>query len=157
MIYVVDTNSLSQLFRAYFESRFPTLWKLFDEMIAEMRLTSTREVRNELKQRSRSLRLDEWVAAHPEVFPAPTEREMEYVRTIFTNRHFRDLVSQKSLLSGTPVADPFVVARAWAIEGTVVTEEEHKPNAAKIPNVCDAFGVRRTNLEGMMEAERWEF
>ncbi|MHA6821405.1 DUF4411 family protein [Ralstonia pseudosolanacearum] len=33
-------------------------------------------------------------------------------------------------------ADTFVVARAYAIGGTVVTAERLKPNAVKVPNIC---------------------
>ena len=32
-----------------------------------------------------------------------------------------------------------------------------KKNAAKIPNVCEHFGVHCTNVEGFMERESWTF
>lgn len=61
------------------------------------------------------------------------------------------------MLVGDPAADPFVIARAKIIGGCVVTEEKLKPNAAQIPNVCDHFGIDCTNLEGLIEAEGWQF
>jgi len=42
-------------------------------------------------------------------------------------------------------------------EGCVVTEEGHKLNAAKIPNVCKHFGVACTNVEGFMDRNDWQF
>jgi len=61
------------------------------------------------------------------------------------------------MLRGYPVADPFVVARAQSIEACVVTEEASKPNAAKIPNVCDHFGVRFTDVKGFLSEVGWRF
>jgi hypothetical protein len=84
--------------------------------------------------------------------------ELDCVRRIFEVEHFQAMIRTKERLRGRPVADPFVVARAWCLDaGCVVTTESHKPNAAKIPNVCDHFGVDWTTLEGFMERERWTF
>jgi len=64
------------------------------------------------------------------------------------------LISQKSMLQGTPVADPFVIK---VMSGKVVTQEIFKPYAAKIPNVCMHFDIPFTNLQGFMETEGWIF
>lgn len=50
-----------------------------------------------------------------------------------------------------------LVAAAGARGGCVVTEEANTQNAAKIPNVCEHFGVDCTNVEGFMERESWTF
>lgn len=72
--------------------------------------------------------------------------------------HFQALIRQKERLQGKPVADPFVIAKAWTMEnGCVVTQEVKKPNAAKIPNVCEHFGIPCLNLEAFMENEKWRF
>jgi len=55
------------------------------------------------------------------------------------------------------VADPFVIALAKARDGCVVTEETMRPNAAKIPNVCEHFGIEYAKLEGVMNKEAWTF
>jgi hypothetical protein len=55
------------------------------------------------------------------------------------------------------VADPFVIAAAAIRGGTVVTQEHLKPNAAKIPNVCDHFGIPWTDVEGFMVHQSWNF
>jgi hypothetical protein len=41
--------------------------------------------------------------------------------------------------------------------GCVVTEEKLKPKAAKIPNVCEHFGVHCTNVEGFLKQKGWTF
>lgn len=158
-VYVFDTSSFSQLFGSYYPSVFPTLWALFDEMVKTDRLVSVREVRNEIERNpgTRLGTLTDWCASHQELFTTPSPQEQTRVASIFHNSHFLQLVTQKALLKGTPVADPFVVAKSWEIGGCVVTEEAYKRNAAKIPNVCEHFGVDYTNLEGFMERERWQF
>lgn len=160
-VYVFDTSSFSQLFGSYYRSVFPTLWALFDEMVSAGRLVSVREVRNEIKRclGEKLETLTEWCASHQELFTTPSPQEQSHVASIFHNSHFLQLVTQKALLKGTPVADPFVIAKARVIGvgGCVVTEESYKPNAAKMPNVCAHFGVDCTNLEGFMERERWQF
>jgi hypothetical protein len=49
------------------------------------------------------------------------------------------------------------VARAYAVGGTVVTMERLKPNAVKVPNICQHFKIPCLDLEGFMEREGWEF
>ncbi len=50
------------------------------------------------------------------------------------------------------------VAKAKIVEdGCVITQELLKANAAKISNICQAFGVPYLNLEGFIEKEGWEF
>jgi hypothetical protein len=39
----------------------------------------------------------------------------------------------------------------------VVTQEKNTENAAKIPNVCDHFGIPCINLEDFMKKENWTF
>lgn len=76
---------------------------------------------------------------------------------IFAVPHFQALVSEKQRLQGKAVADPFVIAAAAAAGWAVVTEERVKPHAAKIPNVCQHFGIRCLNLEGFMHENGWSF
>lgn len=49
MTYVFDTNAFSQLFHSFYQSRFPSLWAHFDELIEEEAITSTREVYREIE------------------------------------------------------------------------------------------------------------
>lgn len=151
-----DTNAFSQLFHSYYKERFPTLWQNFDGLITDGSITSTREVAREIKG-DRVVVLREWAAGNRELFPSPTAAEAQMVTNIFTVPHFLQVIERKKLLKGGNNADPFVIARAFATEGTVVTMEGKPPNGAKIPNICEHFKIPCISLEGFMEAENWSF
>lgn len=155
-IYVFDSGPFINIFNHYYRAHFPSFWERFDEAISDRRITSTREVRNELAPYGDAL--SEWCKEHGDCFPTPTADELIQVRRIFEVSHFRSIIGKKTALAGKPVADPFVIARAMTLpDGCVVTTEEEKPNAAKIPNICDRFGVDCTDLEGFMTRENWSF
>lgn len=156
-VYVFDSGPLIDLFRHYYPKRFPSLWEQFDGMIADDRITSTREVYRELEGHGDEL--SEWCKKHRDVFATPQAAELNVVRDIFAIPHFQALIRKKERLQGRPVADPFVIARAKCMEpnACVVTTEKLKPNSSHIPNVCAPFGVGCTDLEGFMERENWSF
>ena len=160
-VYVFDTSPLSVIFRHYYPDRFPSLWKRFNELVSNGRITSTREVYRELTRIE--IPLMEWRDEHRNnVFPTSTIEELAFVHRIFSVPNFKFLVPQRNIESGEPVADPFVIARAKylgdiGIDACVVTLEKAKENAAKIPNVCKHFEIDCVDLEGFMEREDWEF
>ena len=55
------------------------------------------------------------------------------------------------------MADPFVAAKAKALNGTVVTNERLRDNAAGLPNVCEKFEIPCIDLEEFMKREDWIF
>ena len=154
--YVLDTSSLIVIGH-YFPDRFPTFWQRFDEAISEGRIVSVREVRRELDTDATRTHLRAWLKAHAAMFRTPSQEEMRFVAQIFAVPHFRQLVGQKQRLKGSPVADPFVIAGAAVHQATVISEEEEKPNAARIPNVCRHFSIPCHNLEWLMQIEGWVF
>ena len=155
MIYVFDANSLSEL-NAYYPDIFKAFWTRFDALVANGEIISTREVRPEV-ERSGKDNIIGWIKAHGQIFTMPSAPETAFVAQIFAIPHFQALIGQKALLRGTPVADPFVIACAHAHGGTVVTQEKLKPNAAKIPNVCEHFGIPCIDLERFMRDQNWSF
>lgn len=156
MNYVFDTNVFVQLFNSYYRDRFPTLWKQFDILVINGRITSTREVHRELEGFG-NVALQGWLEKKKEVFPNPTMAEAEFVTKIYAVTHFQQNIENKKLLKGGNNADPFVVARAKILDGTVVTLERKRPNAVKIPNICQHFGIDCVSLDGFMELENWIF
>lgn len=157
MLYVFDTSSFIVMSH-YFPDRFPTFWEQMDELVSSRTVVSVREVFNELNaQLSKRSLIEDWIKAHKSIFCTPTTGEAEIVSQIFKIRKFQDIVRNKQLLKGMPVADPFVVAAAKSNEGCVVSEEVEKPNSAQIPNVCKHFAVDCTNLEGFMARVGWRF
>jgi hypothetical protein len=155
-MFIIDTNSFRVLGN-YYPDVFPTFWQQLNEAVSDGRVGSVREVRKEIELQNASEHLAEWVTRNPLVFPTPTDSEMEMVAEIFRVRHFQQLIGEKQRLRGQPVADPFLVARAHVLGGCVVTEEVLKPQAAKIPNVCDHFGVKCTDMRGLLKEFGWRF
>jgi hypothetical protein len=156
MKYVFDSDSLINLFRHYYPERFPTLWEKFNTLVSERELTSVREVFKEIG--SSEDPLGTWAKEQKNVlFLESTVEELEFVAKIFQVQHFQAMIRKQERLKGKPVADPFVIARAKISGACVVTQEKKTENAAKIPNVCDYFGICWINLEGFMKEENWIF
>ena len=155
MAYVFDTNSFRVLGN-YYPDQFPTFWRQFNKVVTDGKVISVREAQRELKSQVQPP-LSIWVNDHRVIFMPPSATEMQFISDIFSIQHFRALVSVQSRLEGHPCADPFIIAKAQFIKGCVVTEEKLKPNAAKIPNVCEHFKIDCTNLQGFMEREGWTF
>jgi len=157
MTYVFDTSSFIVLGH-YFPKQFPSFWDRLNAAVSAGQALSVREVRNELDYHATRDHLREWIKTNRHIFLSPTPQEMAFVAKIFSVRHFQQLVGEKQRLQGRPVADPFVIAAA-AVKGDacVVTEETCKPNAAKIPNVCEHFHIACVSLEGFMAEEGWTF
>ncbi len=155
-MYAFDTGPLSALFRNYYPARFPTLWDHFAELVNSGQIVSTREVFREVQDAPLE-ELRQWAHDNQPLFSIPTAAEASFVAKIYGVAHFQQNIEQQKLLKGGRNADPFVIATA-AINGcSVVTMELLKPNSAKIPNICQHFGVPCLTLEGFMEAEGWTF
>lgn len=156
MKYVFDTNSFRVL-ENYYPERFPTFWDNFNEAVEAGTIVSVREIYTEMENQVRPSWLLDWARQHRAIFLKPGSAEMEFVAEIFQVPHFRTLVGTTQVLQGSTVADPFLIASARELEGCVITEEAFKPNAAKIPNVCQHFGVECTNVEGFLDRMGWKF
>ena len=156
MTYVLDSSSFIVIGH-YFPSRFPTFWRDFDSLVSAGRIISVREVQKEVDRQAAKPHLRDWLYENQAVFLLPGPQETQFVRQILSNRHFQQLISAKQRLTSSPAADPFVIASAYVRDACVVTEETMKPNAAKIPNVCDHYDIECISIEGMMERENWSF
>jgi len=156
MTYVFDNSPLSALFKNYYRGVFRSLWDGFDGLVAEGKFLPTREVRREIDDSGITLLID-WAELHKAIFATPTAAEGAFVAKIYAVAHFHQNIETKKLLKGDKNADPFVIARAAVTESTVVTMEQLKSNAARIPNICEHFGLKWLSLEKFMEAEDWIF
>lgn len=154
--YLFDTNSIRVLSN-YYPDRFPSFWDKFNQAVAAGQVLSCREVHKELTAQLSGFWIWKWIETNKGIFLAPTASEAAFVAQIFAVPHFQALVGEKQRLLGSPVADPFIIASARERAGCVVTEEGLKPNAAKIPNVCDHFGVAFTSVEGFLNDHGWTF
>ncbi len=159
MDYAFDTNTISQIYRFYYKDRFPSFWERFDDLVLTGRAGSVSEVEAELTRRTGlESAVQEMKRLNPNMFGLPTPEEQQFVGQIFAVRQFNGLISAKARAKGTPVADPFLIAKVGAgFASTVVTEEVLRPNAVRIPNVCAHFGIDCINLQQLMERKRWRF
>lgn len=156
MTYVLDTNAFIVIGH-YFPDHFPSFWVHLDALAASGRLTSVSEVRKELDNRNTRTHLGAWIRSHGKLFSTPSAAEMAFVAKIFAIKRFQALVKEKARLQGSPVADPFVIARAAEGGGCVITEERASPNNIRIPTVCKHFGVQCDDVEGLMRREKWRY
>jgi len=157
MRYVFDTNTLSSIFKFYYFDNFPSFWNKFDPMVNSKKIVSVREVRRELKERNLWDSIKTWANQYSGFFADPTNNELEFITQIYNVKHFQQNISQRNLYKGKPVADPFIVAKAKIDNAIVVTEEEFRENAVKIPNICKHFEIECVDLEGFLIKENWRF
>lgn len=155
MTYVLDTNVFSVLFRNVYHNIFRSFWDNFDRLVADDRITSTREVMRELKDWN-VVEARNWATRHCNLFPPPSATEAKFVSNIFAEPKFWENIGEKKLLKGSKNADPFVIARAFILGATVVTQEK-SASGAKIPDICNHFEIDWVTLEGFMEREDWSF
>ncbi len=155
-MYIFDSGPFSKL-KHYYPTVFKSVWTGLDDLISQGELYSTKEVWTELENGDPNKHVQPWLKARKLIFTVPTAAELTVVSKILAVPHFQTLIGEKQRLRGTPVADPFVVAAAAVQKATVVTEELFKANAAKIPNVCDHFGIRYLTLEEFMADQGWTF
>ncbi len=165
-LYILDSSTISEIFRSFYKDQFPSFWDRFYELVRTGQAVSVRAVRTELENAHRP----EIVEAirylkklNPEFFSEPGEQEQMLVREMLNdqnlssaNNRWREKVSR-----GTEDADPYLIAKARAQDtllptATVATQEQPN-NPANIPAVCQRFGVPCINLQQMMAALGWRF
>ena len=157
MTYLFDTSSLSIILHHYYPDRFPSFWDKFAEVAKGEALFSVREGWFELQSKFEIKELKRLEKYNEYFFAKPTVEELAFITQIYSVRNFQYNIEKKKLLNGGHVADPFIIAKANAVDGIVVTEEKFKEKAAKIPNICNHFGIECTNLESFLLKEDWRF
>ncbi len=157
LIYVFDTNSLSNVLNHYYRSSFPSFWKKFDLALRASGVISVREARLELESKFSGFSIKQLVTHNPDFFEDPSVEELAFIRKIYAIHHFRHNLDKKKLLQGGYFADPIIIAKAKVKRAIVVTEEEHRENAARIPNICEHFDLQCVKLEGFLTMEDWRF
>ena len=157
MIYVLDTNSLSNILNHYYPDRFPTFWNKFYSLIQSRNIISVREVRFELTLKFNDDIISLLTQHNNEFFTNPHVDELSFIGQIYAINHFQQNLDKKKLLQGGYFADPFIIAKAKVTNGTVITEEEKKEHAARIHNICDHFKIQCDNLQGFLTKENWKF
>lgn len=151
--YVFDTGPFIDL-KNYPGDIFTSLWDNFEKMINEGLIISSHEVLRELEKQDDEI--TSWAKANKRVFLKPTIQEQNIVQQIL--KKHPNLIKEGSILSGSPEADPFVIAQAKAHSCTLVHREKPKPNSHKIPTVCAELGVKEVySVQEFFRKEKWSF
>ncbi|MGK5112777.1 DUF4411 family protein [Geodermatophilus sp. CPCC 205506] len=131
---------------------FQTLWKRIEEEIVAGSIRCPDLVRDEISRREDEVH--EWVKAQVGLF-VPLEEDIQRA-----TRHVLSIAPRLVGRGGKRnMADPFVVALAMARDGVVVTEETRSGSIEKprIPDACEALGIRWLPLMGYIEEQGWTF
>lgn len=131
---------------------FRSLWVSVEAMVASGEIRAVDVVRDELDRRDDEV--SQWARAQPNLFVSLDEDIQRATRAVLT-QHPR-LMGRGG---GRNAADPFVIGLARARSGIVVTEEKPSGNLNKprMPDVCDALGLRWLSLIGFVQAQGWSF
>lgn len=159
-MYVFDSSSLIVIFNYYYPKRFPKFWHSFDGLLDQQKIISVSEVYEEIETRNTNIKLLEWKEKHKSIFFEPTDEEAIFLKDQFfkaKNGHFQQSLSLKKQYKGGPFADPFLIAKAKKLEGTIVTQEKYSKDGVTIPSICEYFSIRCADLETFMEKEEWVF
>ena len=154
--YVMDTGFFH--YSQYYPKTFPSFWKEMDEAVFKNEISSVKEVRNELERYIKHPDLLEWTKNNRHIFTTPSSEEQEMVRQILANHQFQKLINHQNIKLGWPAADPFLIAKAWTINGIVVTTETFASGEKfpKIPDVCKHLGVKCMHTEEFVNKKGWQ-
>ncbi len=150
--YIFDSGPFIDL-KNYPPDVFPTLWNNFSRLIKDGDVISSSEVLREIENYDDEIA--EWAKLNKQIFIKPAIEEQILVQQILAKHP--DLVKEEAILLGKPYADPFVIAQAKYHNCTLVHSVKFKPNAHKIPNVCQDFSVSEIALFEFFRKEKWNF
>ena len=156
MNYVFDTSCF-RVMDGYYREPFSTFWEKLNNQVAEGNVFSVNQVFQELQSQNIRSHVQEWLEENKTAFKLPLAEESLVVAEIFVVPKFQESLKLKKRLTKGPFADPWVIAAGKIHKACVVTEETKSPNSAKIPNICEHFGVKCVNLETFMRIHKWSF
>jgi len=94
MTYVLDTNCFI-VTGHYYPEQFPSFWRKFHHAVDVNKIISVREVFRELDNAATIPHLVEWLKVHKDVFRTPKSIQTDFVKTIFSVRHYQNLIMKK--------------------------------------------------------------
>lgn len=155
MLYSFDTSAFLEPWnRHYPRDHFPSLWEKLGDLINSGNIIATEEVRIELARIEDDVY--RWALEREKMF-IPVRGEIQQAVKSILDKYPR-LVDKRRNRSG---ADPFVIALAQIQmeKCTVVTYETHGniQTNPRIPDVCDALGIRCINVSALIQDEGWVF
>lgn len=154
MRYSIDTSGILEPWhRIYPPTTFPLLWyEHLPGLIESGDLRGSMEVKGELKRKDDDAA--EWARSQADFFVEIDEDVQLCVREIMAK--YPKLVKLGG--GGWSGTDPFVIALARVHGAAVISEEKPKSIAnPRIPDVCDALGVRCLKVVDLIREQGWKF
>lgn len=134
--HVVDASIWIDLHDRYPQDVFPSIWELFDALIAAGEMQSPDEVKVEITRRKKTITT--WAQSQTDLF-CPLEPDIQVCVTDLLGRYpgLTDPESERGM------ADPFVVALAKVKGDAIVISGESKRGGPSktIPDVCDKESI----------------
>jgi hypothetical protein len=147
----MDTSGLMDGWSRYYPpDLFPCVWERIESIIHSGVLIASEEVYHELQKKEGEL--GAWVHQRRQMFVPMDEAIQAAVSDIMLTH-----AALVNVNTGGSAADPWVIALAQVRGLTVVSGEIRKPSKVKIPDVCDAKGVRHITLVEMIRELGWRF
>lgn len=155
MIYCIDSSAwLDGWARDYPPEVFPSLWDRLSECVAAGTVRCSEEVYVELAKKDDGLH--DWLKARKDVI-VPIDEEIQGIVVQLLAQYPRLVDTHRNRSQ----ADPFVIATAERLgkDSVVVTGEKPrgKLDTPKIPDVCDARGIRWISFLDMLRELGWRF
>ena len=153
MAYIFDTNIFIRSKNEMPFDLWPTFWTRVAQMIAEGKVFSHRQVKDEIEKGNDELA--DWMKANVTAdFYIDNDAEVMQKYSDVQNWAFNSKVyRQEAKNEFARVADAFLVATASAKGYTLVTYETSNPDCkkrVKIPEACAALGVKYCGLNAVL-------
>ncbi|MCM1234232.1 MAG: DUF4411 family protein [Ruminococcus flavefaciens] len=144
-IYIIDASALIDANHNYNmqKSIFIPIWKQISEMFGNGTLFSSIEIFDEVRDTD----LKKWLKTYKECFlPLTEEIQNNAIKILEEFPHMINV--NKGQKAGNSNGDPFLVATAMSIQGSVLVTNEKSGGigSAKMPNVCRKYGIESINL-----------
>jgi hypothetical protein len=151
--YSIDTSAiLDGWVRYYPPDIFPPLWRKLEQLADSGHLRASEEVLRELEKKDDDVHA--WARERDRMFVS-VDDEIQVAVADLLGRFPRLVNTQRDRSMG----DPWVIALAQVHSCIVVTGEQNRgtTDRPRIPDVCDAIGIRSISLLGLIREEKWVF
>lgn len=136
----------------FIPTTFAAVWTRIEGMIGTGQVRAVDEVKREVTKKDDDAA--KWAKAQRGLY-VPLTTDIQLATKAVLAAHPRLLGTGGGPRNG---ADPFVIALAMVHDGTVVTQETPRNlNKPRIPDVCDAMGVRWLTLPQFVAEQGWTF
>jgi hypothetical protein len=164
VLFFIDSNVLITPYRSYYSfDMFPDFWGFIEQHLVSKRIILLDVVCDEIymKQTGAPDKLNLWLQGiNFEKINSKDQQNIVHYANIIQYIETCGFYNEKGLnkWSQASMADPWLIAAAKTLNGTVVTFEHPHPSLnkinttdrIKIPDICNAVGVPWINLFDMM-------